>query len=216
MKFTLFFLTLSLYTLWYFIENIKEVQSFFILWLVVNFLIMTLAYALNKPSWIMGKNQKGEIAKTLLILNLPWLLFTWIIFWVQMLLSRENRVNEIISNHIYIASRPLKGFNYKPYDLIIDLTAEFLKDSVNSYICYPNLDGMALSQSYKSIEIFKNKRVLVHCANGHGRSALFVAGLLVDLELVESFDEGLYTIKQCRPLATVPNGGQIKEYEQKK
>jgi len=67
---------------------------------------------------------------------------------------------------------------------------------------------MALSQSYKSIEIFKNKRVLVHCANGHGRSALFVAGLLVDLELVESFEEGLDIVKQCRPLA-VPNSGQL-------
>jgi len=209
MKFTLFFLTLTIYTLFCFIENIKEVQSFFILWLVVNFSIMTSAYAFNKPSWIMGKNQKGEIAKTLLILNLPWLFFTWIIFWLQMLLSRENRVNEIIPNHIYIASRPLKGFDYEPYDLVVDLTAEFLKDSVNSYICYPNLDGMALSQSYKSIEILKNKRVLVHCANGHGRSALFVAGLLVDLELVESFKEGLDIVKQCRPLA-VPNGGQLK------
>ena len=157
----------------------------------------------------MGKNQKGDIYKMLLLLNLPWLLFTWSIFRLQMLLSRENRIDEIVPNRIYISSRPLGGFNYNHYDLVVDLTAEFFKDSTNHYICYPNLDGMVLSQNYENIEIFKKKKVLVHCANGHGRSALFVARLLVDLEWVKSFEEGLALVKQCRPLA-VPNGGQMK------
>jgi len=69
---------------------------------------------------------------------------------------------------------------------------------------------MALSQNYKNIEIFKNKKLLVHCANGHGRSALFVAWLLIDLELMESFEEGLKMVQKCRPFA-VPNGGQLKK-----
>ena len=159
----------------------------------------------------MGKNRKGEIKISLLILNFPWLLFSWSIFRLQMFVSRENRVDEVVKNHIYIASRPLGGFNYEPYDLVLDLTAEFLKDSVESsrYVCYANLDAMPLSQSYESVEQFKNKKIVVHCANGHGRSALFVARLLVDLELVESFEEGLALVKTHRPLA-VPNGVQYK------
>ena len=203
MKFTLFFLTLTLYTLWSFIESSDEPQSYLLLWLVINFLIMTFAYAFNKPSWIMGKNRKGEIKISLLILNFPWLLFSWSIFRLQMFVSRENRVDEVVENHIYIASRPLGGFDYEPYDLVVDLTAEFLKDPVESsrYVCYTNLDAMPLSQSYESVEQFKNKKIVVHCANGHGRSALFVARLLVDLELVESVEEGLALVKMHRLLA---------------
>ena len=157
----------------------------------------------------MGKKQKGEINRALLMLNLPWLLFTWTIFRLQMLLSRENIVDEIVPNHIYIGSRPLGGFDYGSYDLVVDLTAEFFKDDVesNRYICYPNLDAIALAQSYESVELFRNKKILVHCANGHGRSALFVARLLVDLELVENFEEGLALVKKHRPLA-VPNTEQ--------
>jgi len=100
MKFTLFFLTLTLYTLWSFIESSDEPQSYLLLWLVINFLIMTFAYAFNKPSWIMGKNRKGEIKISLLILNFPWLLFSWSIFRLQMFVSRENRVDEVVAKRI--------------------------------------------------------------------------------------------------------------------
>ena len=98
---------------------------------------------------------------------------------------------------------------------MVDLTAEFLKAKVEGvkYIAYPNLDGMPLSKLYDDVSIFQNKKVLVHCANGHGRSALFVASLLKDLKLVESYKKGLLRVKQSRPLA-VPNGGQLELWDE--
>ena len=61
----------------------------------------------------------------------------------------------------------------------------------------------------EDVTIFQNKRVLIHCANGHGRSALFVAILLKDLNLVDTLYNGLEKVKKNRRLA-VPNGTQLK------
>ena len=209
-KFTLFFTFLTLYTLWILFQT-EGVTDYALIWLLLNFLLFTVAYALNTPNLILAKNHTGKINYLLLILNAPWLLFTWIIFQIQMLLSRENSVDKIEGSGIFIASRPLRGFDFSPYDVVVDLTAEFLKDTVKNekYLSYPNLDGMPLSCGYDDVEIFKNKKVLVHCANGHGRSALFVAKLLVELKFVENFEEGLEVIKKHRPLA-ISSDGQLK------
>ena len=205
MKFKLFFVTLTFYVF----SNINSELKYLLLWLILNLSIMSIAYLSHNPKLILGKSSKGEINYFFLFINLPWLLFTWSIFRVQMFVSRENIVDEIAETNIFISSKPLEDFDFDSYDLIVDLTAEFLRDKVadKNYICYPNLDGMALTTSYDEIEIFSNKRVLVHCANGHGRSALFVASLLLDLGFVESFEKGLALVKKSRSLA-VPNGEQ--------
>lgn len=203
MKFILFFMLLTLYVLW-----ILIVSPFYyaplLVWLFFNFLTMSIAYGLNKPWLLLGKKKSGEVNLFLLVLNFPWLLFTWLIFHLQMFLSGENRVDEIGNTAIFIASKPLKGFDFTAYDLVVDLTAEFLKSSScrsKQYRCYPNLDAMPLMTLYEDVSEFKNKSILVHCANGHGRSALFVAHLLVDLNIVFSIEDGLKLISLNRPLA---------------
>ena len=181
MKFTFFFFFLTLYTLW-FLLTLSSPMKYLLLWLIFNLMIMTIAYALNNPKFILGKKHDGSVNYFLLFINLPWLLFSWFVFYLQMLISRENRVDRIGETFISIASKPARNFDYSSYDIVADLTAEFLKDRIGDveYIAYPNLDGMPLSKGDKDVTIFKNKKVLVHCANGHGRSALFVARLLVD------------------------------------
>ena len=210
MKFTLFFLFLTLYTTWLLLTLVSPLK-YLLLWLIVNLIVMTTAYALNNPKFILAKKEDGSVNYFLLLINLPWLLFSWFVFYVQMLMSRENRVDEVVNSSIFIASKSARNFDYSSYDVVVDLTAEFLKAKVGgaTYISYANLDGMPLSKLYEDVSIFQNKKVLVHCANGHGRSALFVAKLLKDLGKVESYEEGLLRVKQSRPLA-VPNGGQIK------
>ncbi|MCK5855743.1 MAG: dual specificity protein phosphatase family protein [Sulfurovaceae bacterium] len=185
-------------------------MKYLLLWLILNLMVMTMAYALNNQKLILDKKEDGLVSLFLLLINLPWLLFSWSVFALQMLISKESRVDKIIGSSIFIASRPSTNFDYSSYDIVVDLTSEFLKNRTKGveYISYSNLDGMPLSKSYENVAIFQNKKVLVHCANGHGRSALFVAGLLVDLELVENFEEGLALIKKSRPLA-VPNAGQF-------
>jgi len=178
---------------------------------MVNLVVMTIAYALNNPKLILAKKEDGSVKYFMLFLNLPWLLFSWFVFYVQMLVSRENRVDVIGKTSLSIASRPSKNFDYGAYDSVIDLTAEFCKTKVEGveYLSYPNLDGMPLSKLYDNVRLFQNKKTLIHCANGHGRSALFVARLLKDLALVESDEEGLKMVQESRPLA-VPNGGQLR------
>ena len=173
--------------------------------MILSSATLSVAYIEDKPNFILGKKENGEINIYLLILNFPWLVFTWTIFRVQMFVSQENIVDHVKGTKIYISSRPLNGFDFSSYNVIVDLTAEFLKDEVinQKYICYSNLDGMPLTNSYNDINIFAKKTILVHCANGHRRSALFVAQLLLDLGLVQTFAEGVERVKKSRPLAKV-------------
>jgi len=214
-RFTLFFTFLSLYTLWLLLQTEGEIR-YGLVWIFLNFLLFSVAYARNSTDLILAKSRHGKVNYLFLVLNAPWLLFTWVVFQIQMLLSRENRVDQIEGSSIFVASRPLRGFDFSSYDLVVDLTAEFLKDRVEDkkYLCFPNLDGMPLSSTYDDVEVFKNRRVLVHCANGHGRSALFVASLLLDMREVESFDEGLKRVEKSRPLA-LPNRGQMRKYRRR-
>jgi rhodanese-related sulfurtransferase len=209
MIFALFFLILDFLSI-YLLLTLTTPFKYLLLWIIINLSIMSIAYALNRPYYILGKVKSGHINPILLFLNLPWLLFSWSIFRVQMWVSRKDIVNQIEGSSIYISSRPLDNFDYTPYEVVIDLTAEFLKDDVVNaeYICYPNLDAIALTNYYENPMDFKDKKVLVHCANGHGRSSLFVAKLLVDLDIVVSLEEGLALIKKSRPLA-VPSRRQL-------
>ncbi len=210
MKFTLFFSLLLLYTIGLFLTLVSPLK-YLLFWLILNLIVMTTAYALNNPKLILAKKRDGSINYFLLSINLPWLLFSWIVFFLQMLISKEHRVDSIIENQIFIASKPARNFDYSAYDIVVDLTAEFLKTDIeeSKYISYPNLDGMPLSNLCEDVTIFQNKRVLIHCANGHGRSALFVAILLKDLNLVDTLYNGLEKVKKNRRLA-VPNGTQLK------
>lgn len=209
MTFALFFLILDFLTIYFFLI-LTSPFKYLLLWVILNLFIMSVAYTLNRPQYILGKVKSGKINPLLLFLNLPWLLFSWSIFRLQMWVSREDIVNQIKGSKLYISSRPLDNFDYTSYDIVIDLTAEFLKDNVpkDKYICYPNLDAITLSTYYEDAMDFKDKKVLVHCANGHGRSSLFVAKLLMDLDLVGNFEEGLALIKKSRPLA-VPSRRQL-------
>jgi len=90
MKFAIFFIVLGCYFLWE-ILYLQSNMQFIVLWLMINMYVMGLAYLLNKPYFILGKKITGDINYGLMLINLPWLFFTWFIFKLQILLSKENR-----------------------------------------------------------------------------------------------------------------------------
>lgn len=93
---------------------------------------------------------------------------------MQAIASRENRIDKISGTNLYIGQYPIFTRGWK-FDYTIDLTAEFLpcRKLADRYICIPNLDGIPLSNGNIPTEITKDMNVLVHCAQGHGRSATY-------------------------------------------
>lgn len=171
---------------------------------------MMYAYIRNKPQLVMGKKLDGSFNLNLLKINLPWLLFTWIIFQIQIRFNREEFSHNIIGTNLWISRKPGGKDSLDKFDTLVDLTCEFPRDQFNlNYICCPNLDGHELSELPVIQDLPKDKNILIHCANGHGRSSLYVAIVLVNWNVVATYEEALQLILKSRALAK-PNSSQKK------
>ena len=171
--------------------------------------LLATSYLLNNPNFITGKNKNGKRSITLSVLNSPWLIITYICWYISSELSKEDKCNKIINN-IFISRYPVVVPNDE-FDLIIDLTSEFPKPKIgnNNYLCVPNLDGVAL-KNINIPEIDPKSKVLIHCAQGHGRSSSYCALVLIKLGIANSTFEALNIIKKSRPGA-VPSKSQLKQ-----
>lgn len=203
MKYTIFFAFLALYSA-YLIPESSIFGMILLAWSFLNFSIFSLAYGLNKPAYILGKNRDGEISTPLLIINLPWLSVTWFVFQIQALLSKENKIDNICGTNWCISGFP--GLSYDSgFELIIDLTAEFPKanhSNVN-YVCFSNLDGVALNSFVGQLGLNKDSKVLIHCAQGHGRSAAWCSLCMYEAVFFASALEAYQHILKSRPAARV-------------
>lgn len=199
-RYTVFFLFMATMTA----GGAKNAGSFVLAWLALSLLVMAVAYGANKPFLVCGKRPSGQISIVLLILNLPWLMPTWVIWLLVALCSREASVNQIDGTNISISRYPLFAVDLSRFDRIIDLTAEFplaYKASA-AYECLANLDGIQL-RHIRARPISAEQTVLVHCAQGHGRSATFVALLLRQLGVFSSTESAYRAIQRVRPGAVV-------------
>lgn len=183
--------------------------TFLYLWPLINCSTLSVAYGLNKPQFILGKQSDGSINPVLLFINFPWLAITWTIFHLQIKLSSEDFMNQIGDSNYWISNRPFKNDDLSQFDLIIDLTCEFVKYKTTcEYLCLPNLDGMPLT-NFNIDQNLETKKILIHCANGHGRSSIFLTNILLNEKQINTPIEGLNLIKNSRNKAT-PNSNQQK------
>lgn len=176
---------------------------YLLLWLAVNFWCIAVGYA-GAGAGILGKGPAGRIAFWAKVVYLPYFLFSSCVWHLGRLLIRESAYNEIapgllLGRRLLTHEVPAGIANY------VDLTAEF-EDSVTirkgrNYICLPVLDASvpvpdklktALSQA-------REGSTYVHCAQGHGRSALFALLLLADRGIVHSCEDGLALLQKARP-----------------
>ena len=209
MKFIFFFLLIFL-CLSSTIYVSETPYSYILLWPALSMLIMSLAYLFNRPSLVLGKKSDGNINLFLLLLNFPWLLLTWCVFRMQLLVGKESFSDQIEGTNIWISRRPISKDNLSVFDVVVDLTCEFPRTKKSQkYYCFPNLDGHVLANCPPPDEMFEGDHILIHCAYGHGRSALFTALLLKQRKIAESLNEGLEIVRQNRKLAK-PNSSQRK------
>lgn len=159
---------------------------------------------------VYGKRADGRIAVWALLLLLPYLMYLWVVWHCVRLASKEDAWNRLGDG--LILSRRLVG-NELPADTasVVDLTCEFFEpaslrgraSSVHNYRSFPMLDGSA--RSAKEIRglateiLSMPKPVLIHCAQGHGRTGLVAAAVLLVSGSANSVEEAIKMVRAVRP-----------------
>jgi hypothetical protein len=183
-------------------------------WIGISFILTGLGYATNNAG-IYGKQATGRLPFWAVMLHLPFFIYALIVWHIVRLLIRENAYDRITDN-IVIGRRLLAAEYPDGIDIIVDLTAEFIEPAgvigTAQYIALPILDGSvpesnALNAAIKKIA---GGNIYIHCAQGHGRTGLFVSILLINRGVVSNLDEALALLKNKRPaLALTPKQKQF-------
>jgi len=177
--------------------------ALFAVWLGMDFLITAGGYAFGTAG-IYGKRANGQLPFWSVLLHLPFFLYLLTTWHTVRWLKRENAFDSITDD--IVIGRRLLGWEL-PNDIVtvVDLTAEFHEQSgmiakIN-YLSLPILDGSvpdwnALNKTIANIPVGKT---YIHCAQGHGRTGLFTAFLLIRRRVVKDLDGALALLKKKRP-----------------
>ncbi|WP_395750443.1 protein-tyrosine phosphatase family protein [Prosthecobacter sp.] len=178
--------------------------TWIVLWLGMDMILLSRAYARRDAS-VFGKRADGSLAPARALLFLPYLLFTWGV-WRLCLLLPEPKTHQI--NATLTVGRRLVGGHERPAGItaVLDMTAEFSEPaSVRSgirYIVLPTLDASAPSPEalLATLRTLKpDEHAFIHCAQGHGRTGLAALALLLLRGEVPGIEEGLAMLRNIRP-----------------
>lgn len=203
MKYAITFGLLGIYLL--ILGGVLEGAGRLLLWPGSSLTLVAAAYAGMGPS-VFGKRADGSLAWWAVLLLLPFFLLTWTVWHIQRRISREPCCNEIalglwIGRRLFVKELP------KNISLIVDVTSEFAEPrevrTGYSYICLPILDALApeereLRELVERIATWPGG-VFIHCAVGHGRSALVAAAVLMKQGLAADPKQAEELIRKARP-----------------
>jgi hypothetical protein len=173
-------------------------------WSGLSWILASLSYGPVGPR-IFGKKPTGTLTPINVLVLLPYLLVTWGAWHTQRLTSREAVSHEIVPG-LWLGRRCSRRKLPVGVGLIVDMTCEFAEPcgvvTAGKYICVPTPDGgtpnVTDMDRAVSTAATCGDSVYVHCAVGHGRSAMFVAALLLTKNLARTVPEAELLIKTKR------------------
>jgi len=163
------------------------------------------AYYFGTPA-LFGKQLDGRRSILGTLLLGPYMAFLAVVWHVMRRVSRESVTNALGDD--LVLSRRLLGHELpEQVASVVDLTCEFTEPNTNwsiqSYLCYPMLDGSGPSSNEireLATEILKMpKPVLIHCAQGHGRTGLVAAAVLLVSGEAETAGDAIAMVQAVRP-----------------
>ncbi len=157
------------------------------------------------------------------VVLLPYLILGGVTLYISAWFDGEGLLNAVAPG-LYIGRLPFPSEVAKlrcaGIDSVLNLCWEFprlsgmAREPEVETVQVPVLDASAPSEeqfqhAVQSVVRWRaeGRTVLIHCAQGHGRTATITAAILIQLGLAESVDEALAMIKAVRPFAT-PSGEQ--------
>jgi len=175
-----------------------------LMWPAANCAAVAAAY-FGPGGRIFGKRLDGSRSPAVVAWMSPFLAVQYFTWTLQVLLSSEPCYNEAAPG-VFVGRRPRAGEHPPGLDLVVDVTAEFPKPGYHpggvEYAALPTLDAFVPEPALYAALVTRAaaaRTVLVHCANGHGRSAAFVAALLVRRRVAKDVDEAMEMVRRARP-----------------
>jgi len=178
----------------------------FFVWPVLSFGVVSIAYFTNEARWF-GKRGDGSRHWLATVALLPYITFAYTVWRMQVFLSREPAIS-LVNDSLAVSRRLLAHEAPADVDIVCDLTCELVDpESLRAkpgYCCHPILDAGTCSAS-ELIDLARrlppstDRRLLIHCANGHGRTGMFAAVWLITHGFVETVDDALAMLRTARP-----------------
>ncbi|MBN2799642.1 MAG: dual specificity protein phosphatase family protein [Deltaproteobacteria bacterium] len=177
------------------------------------FLYITLTTAVVGLSSLMGwtrlflKRSDGWIPLSMLVIFWPWHTFLWVVFLMQRTWSKDNLYDEVAPGWI-LGAWPWDHRTWERWPAVVDLTCELPRRAPagTPYLNLPTWDGTAPTQEairagvdFALTQRALGRRVLIHCAAGHGRSATVMAAALTEGGLAPSWQEAVALMRRARP-----------------
>ena len=172
-------------------------------WLGSDFLILAVAHAKGAHG-VFGKRADGTLPLWSWVVYLPLLTYTSLVWHLARALSREKHCDAVTSD-LKVGRRPLPHEVDGTFANYVDLTAEFqepvrIRRSV-SYTAFPILDGSAppSQELMNAVNRLRPGHTFIHCAQGHGRTGLFAAAVLLRSGIARNVDDAMQMLQTVRP-----------------
>lgn len=189
-----------------------------LLWPAFSFALVSAGYFGLGPR-VFHKSEQGQVPLFNRCLLLPYLLYLNAIWHVSRLLRPEPPLHQLTEN-LYLSRRLLSHELPAEIVHVIDLTCEQSEPLAlrqRGYHCFPVLDRGAppvdLLCEWVAQAAALEGPILIHCAEGHGRTGLFTAALLLYTGAAPSVEEALRFIQSRRPLVRL-SGAQRQAIQQ--
>ncbi len=191
----------------------------------VGYLLVGLAYR-GRWTGVLGKRRDGRLMFSSYLLFWPYHLMNWLTWGLFRWGVRENPFDEVAPG-VFLGGRLLSSdrtrFQAARIASTLDLTVEFSEigfiRATRGYACLPVLDRTPLSLAELRVAVqFIEQRlasgpVFVHCALGHGRSAMAVAAWLLHKRMARSPAAAVAQLREKRP-GVRPASGQMRALEE--
>ena len=156
-----------------------------LVWPAISFGMISAGYLALGPR-VYGKSNSGRLSVINRVLLLPFLLYLWSAWYLLRLVKHENACDQV-TDRLIIGRRLLSRELPESVDHVVDLTSEFdepgrLRNC--EYHSFQILDGFVPTED--QLQHWANKvaamqgTVYIHCAEGHGRTGLVAAAVLIE------------------------------------
>jgi protein-tyrosine phosphatase len=182
-------------------------RQWILLYPAISFGVVSFAYLTNS-AMIFGKRMNGRLGVINKMVFFPYLAYVWLTWHMINTIRRERAYDQLTPDLIIGRRTRFIPDNVKS---VVDLTCEFEEyDDLlekHVYFSFPILDGCPPDAIYflPVIErIGKLPRpIYMHCAEGHGRTGMVAAALLLYEQHVGSIAEAMRLIQSVRPKAKI-------------